>query len=72
MDLLRPASEHEARTLVDQYAQDEPAILQHDFYHSLLAAYRITEIEAQLRQCELTQLKVQAVSDRHVIIYSPV
>ena len=72
MDLLRPASEMQAKALVDHYAQDEPEILQHDFYHSLLAAYRQDEIEAQLRTCQLPQMMVQVVSDRHLVVYNPV
>lgn len=72
MDLLRPASADEALRLVKRYAGGEPELLQHDFYHSLLAAYRIDEIIAQLESAGLGHFSVQAASDRHVIAYGRV
>lgn len=68
LDLLRPASIEQARTLVDRYAGDEPEILKRDFFNSLLAAFRIDEIHTQLLQSDLRFLRVRAVSDRHVLI----
>ena len=68
LDLIRPASIETARALVDQYAQGEPDILKHDFFSSLLAAFRPDEIRAQLQRCGLQQLRIRAVSDRHVLI----
>lgn len=69
MDLLRPETPERAQELVREYAASEPRILQQDFYHSLLAAYRQDEIEAQLQQHGLHTLKVEPVSDRHLVIY---
>ena len=69
MDLLRPNSVDDARALVTQYAAEEPAILQHDFYHSLLAAYTLDEIKRQLDDSSLTDFQVEQISDRHVIAY---
>jgi len=68
MDLLRPASREQAQALVDEYAADEPDILRHDFFHSLLAAYRVEEVEAQLRAAGLDYLGVERTSDRHLLI----
>jgi trans-aconitate methyltransferase len=68
LDLLRPASVEQAHALVEQYAQAEPAILKRDFFNSLLAAFRADEIGAQLMQCGLPQLRIRAISDRHVLI----
>lgn len=69
MDLMRPDSDAAARTMVDHYAGDEPPILQHDFYHSLLAAYTLDEVRDQLRACGLQDsLQVRAVSDRHFLV----
>jgi len=68
MDLMRPDTEAQARELVDTYVGNEPAILQHDFYHSLLAAYRIEEVEAQLQKSPLKGYQVNQVSDRHFIV----
>ena len=68
MDLMRPASRKQARRLVAEYAAQEPPVLQHDFYHSLLAAYTVEEIRTQLTMAGLHGLQVQAVSDRHLIV----
>jgi ubiquinone/menaquinone biosynthesis C-methylase UbiE len=69
MDLARPASRPEAEALVETYARAEPAILKHDFLHSLFAAYRLEEIQQQLRQARLEYLRTQLVSDRHVMVF---
>ncbi len=67
MDLLRPESEFAANQLVDEYAANEPDILKHDFYHSLLAAFTLNEIRLQLSYAQIN-LAVEQVSDRHVLI----
>lgn len=67
MDLLRPKTTDIAQTMVAKYAENEPDILQRDFYYSLLAAFTLDEIEHQLLQAEL-KLKVEQISDRHVVI----
>ena len=72
MDLMRPSSEEGAKEMVLEYAADEPEVLQTDFYNSLLAAYRIEEIEAQLQAARLSQFHVEAVSDRHFIVWGEV
>ena len=72
MDLLRPASRAEADALVEQYAADEPEILRTDFLHSLLAAYRPTEVQSQLQLAGLDHLNLEVVSDRHLIVWGPV
>ena len=69
MDLLRPASETQARQFVAAYAGDEPRILQQDFYNSLLAAYHPDEIAAQLDANDLSTLNVEVVSDRHLVVW---
>lgn len=69
MDLRRPASRTEAAALVDEYAAGEPAVLRHDFFHSLLAAYRPEEVATQLREAGLKGLTVTEVSDRHLLIH---
>lgn len=67
MDLMRPASQRQARALVAEYAADEPKVLQHDFYHSLLAAYTPLEVEQQLSSLALP-FSVRVVSDRHLVV----
>ena len=72
MDLLRPSNEDEAKSIVQEYAANEPEVLQTDFYNSLLAAYRVEEIEAQLQVAKLSQFHVEEVSDRHFIAWGSV
>ncbi len=69
MDLMRPESKEKAHALVEQYAANEPSILREDFYHSLCAAFTPEEVKAQLEEHALSQLMVETVSDRHIIIY---
>ncbi len=69
MDLLRPDSCAEARGLVERYAQGEPDILRTDFYNSLLAAYRPSEVRGMLERSELSHLEFEIVSDRHWIVW---
>ena len=68
MDLLRPDDRRRARELVRAYCGDEPEILQRDFYHSLLAAYRPDAVSDQLREADLANLEVRTVSDRHLLV----
>jgi SAM-dependent methyltransferase len=68
MDLCRPANLAQARELMEAHAAGAPAVLRHDFYHSLLAAFEPVEVEEQLREANLSELKVQKVSNRHLFI----
>ena len=65
MDLLRPASKETARAIVEQYASNEHPALKEDFYNSLLAAFTLDEIKAQLKEVNLINLNVEIISDRH-------
>ena len=67
-DLLRPSSPEKAREIVELYAKNEPEILQRDFYNSLLAAFKISEIKEQLKLAKIDNLSVTQISDRHVLI----
>jgi len=68
MDLLRPEGETKLAELVEMYAASAPPLLKQDFSHSLAAAYDINEIEAQLEIAGLN-LSVEAISDRHVLVW---
>ena len=68
MDLMRPRSESAAKDLVEEYSGNEPEILKHDFYHSLLAAYTVGEVEEQLEREALLEFSVKPVSDQHMIV----
>jgi len=69
MDLMRPDSVGAAKKIVQTYAGEEQQILQKDFFNSLCAAYTPEEIEDQLQAESLNHLKVESVSDRHLIIW---
>lgn len=69
MDLMRPAKRETAKNFVHLYAQGEPEVLRRDFFNSLLAAYRVDEVQDQLAQAGLDKLQVRSVSDRHLIIW---
>ena len=69
MDLMRPASEDEAKKMVETYAADEPEILRRDFYHSLLAAYRVDEVAKQMAALNISGLQIDVVSDRHFTVH---
>ncbi|CUS38146.1 conserved hypothetical protein [Candidatus Nitrospira nitrosa] len=68
MDLLRPESPEAAQAIVDQYAANEPDILRHDFYNSLLAAFTEDEIGSQLARMNLTRLLIDVPDDRHWVV----
>ncbi|MFN2348773.1 MAG: trans-aconitate 2-methyltransferase [Thioalkalivibrio sp.] len=68
MDLMRPDSRESAEAMVGQYAAGEPEVLKRDFFHSLLAAFRIDEVREQLAHAGLADLAVRAVSDRHLVV----
>lgn len=69
MDLMRPASRVEAEQLVERHAAGAPAVLRHDFLHSLLAAWRPDEIRGQLHAAGLDAFRTRPVSDRHLLIW---
>jgi ubiquinone/menaquinone biosynthesis C-methylase UbiE len=69
MDLMRPASDEQAKEMVKQYMSDEPEVLRQDFYNSLRASFEVEEIRQQLVGADLESFSVEASSDRHVIIY---
>lgn len=69
MDLMRPDSEEEAQRLVEAYSAEAPAVLQEDFFNSLLASYTPSEVSEQLAAAGLGTLKVEIPSDRHWIVH---
>lgn len=68
-DLARPADEAAARRIVDQNAGSESALLQEEFYRSLLAAYTVDEVRDQLWRVGLAGLQVWMVTDRHLDVF---
>jgi len=68
-DLFRPPNRVAAKRLVERYAAAEPAILQRDFLNSLLASFTVEEVREQLIQAQLGHLRIEVISDRHMMIF---
>jgi ubiquinone/menaquinone biosynthesis C-methylase UbiE len=69
MDIIRPGSKEEAGAIVEKYMGNESAILKKDFFSSLLAAYRIEEVQEQLRQADLVNhLSIEMVSRIQMVV----
>ncbi len=71
-DLARPGSEEQAREIVMQYAGGESAILQEEYYRSLLSAYTTDEVRGQLDKACLGMLEVKMITDRHWDVFGVV
>jgi SAM-dependent methyltransferase len=67
MDLVRPDNEETARAMVQEGAGSEHPILQRDFYQSLLAAFTMDEVRAQVATAGL-DLTVAPIGVRHMLI----
>ena len=65
---MRPQSESIAREMMEKYSGGEPEVLERDFYNSLLAAFKVEEVEEQLRDAGLESLNVEPISDRHLLV----
>jgi hypothetical protein len=68
-DLARPDTPDGVRAIVDKYASQESALLQEEFYRSLLASYALDELRVQLNRAQLNLLRVEMVSDRHLDVF---
>ncbi len=68
MDLYRPATREAARHIVDAAAANEREVLRRDFYNSLLAAFRVEEVRAQLARAGLGHCACEIVSERHWLV----
>ncbi|MBM3859680.1 MAG: class I SAM-dependent methyltransferase [Verrucomicrobia bacterium] len=68
VDLRRPATRAAARAIVRKYSAGEPAVLQRDFFNSLLASFTVPDVRQQLREAGLHCLGVRTISDRHLMV----
>jgi len=68
MDLFRPDSQERAREIVEAAAADEDPVLKQDFYNSLLAAFTVDEVRAQLATMGLVHLDCRIISERHWLV----
>jgi ubiquinone/menaquinone biosynthesis C-methylase UbiE len=71
-DLARPRSPRAASEIVRRYAGMESALLQEEYYRSLLSSYTPAEVEAQLAGAGLDGLRVEMVTDRHQDVFGRV
>lgn len=71
-DLRRPPTRAKAREFVRKYSGGEPEVLRRDFYNSLLAAFTPAEVRKQLKRAGLQMLKVEIISDRHLLVFGRV
>lgn len=67
MDLFRPDSPQRAREIVEAAAANEAQILKQDFFRSLLAAFTLDEVRAQLASV-LPHLDCRIISERHWLV----
>ena len=65
-DLRRPSTNEEALLLVNKYQPDAPTILIKDYLASLHAAFTVNEVQEQIKEAGLYQLKVFEVGDRYL------
>ena len=59
----------QAQHIVDTYAANEPEVLRRDFFASLCAAFTLDEVRDQLEVAGLGHLAVEAISDRHLLVW---
>jgi len=71
-DLARPETPARARQIVRQYAGNESQLLQDEYYRSLLSAYTVEEVLAQLDAAGVDGLRVEMVTDRHLDVWGEV
>jgi ubiquinone/menaquinone biosynthesis C-methylase UbiE len=71
-DLFRPASREAAAELRERYSGKEPEVLQRDFFNSLCAAFTPAEVRGQLVSADLPALRVETISDRHLVVWGRV
>jgi trans-aconitate methyltransferase len=69
MDLMRADSIEDARVKTETYCQGESEVLKQDYYNSLLAAFTFEEVLDMIKEHGLHGLRVDAVSDRHLIVH---
>jgi len=68
-DLARPPSAERARAIVATYAGGESDLLREEYHRSLLSAYTVDEIRAQLAAAGIDGLTVGMITDRHLDVF---
>jgi hypothetical protein len=67
MDLSRPATPAQARSIVERVSGGEHPLLKTDFYNSLCAAFTAEELRTQLAAAGLP-LIVSQLTERHLCV----
>ena len=67
-DLRRPTDEANLQALIERYASDAPPVLKRDYEASLRAAFTAEEVEEQLAEAGLSELKVSERDDRYLAV----
>ena len=67
-DLVRPKSIEKALEIKEKYLSNSPEILKKDFYASLKASFTVDEVNQQLFNAGLSQLKVFQVDELYLEI----
>ena len=68
-DLVRPSSIEKAMEIKEKYLLDSPEILKEDFFASLKASFTVEEVNEQLVNAGLSQLKVYQVDELYLEIF---
>lgn len=70
VDLIRPSCEADAQDIIKKYLPDAPPLLRRDMLASLLAAFTVEEVTAQLHRAGLSeQLCLKRVSPFQYAVY---
>lgn len=67
MDLIRPVTLDEARSIVERVAANEHPVLKQDFFNSLCAAFTLDEVRLQIAAAGL-DLEVIQATERHLLV----
>ena len=71
VDLLRPNSKVSAQKMVKETLAVAPQVLKDDFYHSLLAAFTLEEVKAQLASYAFSY-QIEKLGSRHFAVVGKV
>ncbi|MBB4954067.1 ubiquinone/menaquinone biosynthesis C-methylase UbiE [Agrobacterium vitis] len=71
-DLRRPASEAEARAIIERNIPNEYEVVKTHYFSSLLSSYTCSEVESQLRKAGISGLSVMEIEDRYLSVQGTV
>ncbi len=68
-DLTRPETDEAAHAIVQTYGGVGPELMRKEYYESLLASYTLDEVRQQLARANLSALRVERITDRHMDVF---